>query len=80
MNAEMALEIARRQPRKITTSYWAKPIPPRQFDWCAVFDFDDEGPAGYGATEAEAIQDLESFMDECADIIDDRRQQAKDSI
>lgn len=44
---------------RIVTHYWAKPIPPRQFDWSAMFDdSDDEGPVGYGATEAEAIQDL----------------------
>jgi hypothetical protein len=45
---------------KIITSYWAKPIPLRQFDWSAVTDdYDGEGcPIGYGETEREAIDDL----------------------
>ena len=53
---------------KIVTSYWAKPIPLRQFDWSAVddnydCDCDQDGffstcPIGYGATEQEAIDDL----------------------
>ena len=44
---------------KIITSYWAKPIPLRQFDWSAVDDNYEPGcPIGYGATEDEAIADL----------------------
>lgn len=48
---------------QIRTTYWAKPIPPRQFDWEAWRDGDepdDNGrmPYGYGRTEAEAIDDL----------------------
>lgn len=51
----------------IETSYWAKPIPTRAFDWSAlrpnVYDgAPDAGwPSncqGFGATEAEAIADL----------------------
>jgi hypothetical protein len=44
---------------KIRTSYWAKPIPLRQFDWDAVTDDYEPGhPIGYGRTEPEAIADL----------------------
>ncbi len=48
---------------KIKTEYWAKPIPPRNFDWCAYRDSDepnDDGQmmCGYGKTEQEAIADL----------------------
>ena len=49
---------------KIKTTYWAKPIPSRLYDWCAVTDdydgADDAGwqPIGYGRTEQEAIEDL----------------------
>jgi hypothetical protein len=48
---------------RIVTSYWAKPIPVRQFDWAASYDGDEPNDAGsmaigYGRTEAEAIADL----------------------
>jgi len=45
---------------KIKTSYWAKPIPLRQFDWEAIDDdtYDEGCPIGYGRTEQEAIADL----------------------
>lgn len=43
--------------RKIVTSYVRPPIPTRNCDWCAHYD-DEEGPTGWGATEAEAIADL----------------------
>lgn len=47
------------QPRHITTKYWAKPIPTSQYDWEARYTDDDEnGPTGYGSTEARAIADL----------------------
>jgi hypothetical protein len=63
---------------KITTDYWPKPIPQRDFDWSAIdedtYDADWEGeergfvsksPIGYGATEEEAIADLiGQFIDE----------------
>ncbi len=50
----------------IVTSYWAKPIPMRQFDWSAWFEgTEDEGmPLGYGRTEAEAIADLKEQVEE----------------
>ena len=45
--------------RRIITSHWLKPIPTKNFDWCATFDGYDEGdPIGYGATEQDAIDDL----------------------
>lgn len=34
------------------------PIPLRKFDWCAYFDGEEEGLIGYGAIEADAIDDL----------------------
>ena|SRR5258708_684000 len=43
----------------IITTYWAKPIPLRQYDWSAVTDNHDLGsPVGFGRTEQEAIDDL----------------------
>jgi len=55
---------------KIKTGYWAKPIPPRNFDWCAVDDDTYDGPPSticYGETEREAIQDL---LDQLNDFVD----------
>ncbi len=52
---------------RIKTSFWAKPIPLRQFDWEAIDDdtYDGEGcPIGYGRTEQEAIQDLRDQIEE----------------
>lgn len=48
---------------KIATSYWAKPIPPRQFDWSAWYDGDEPNDAGgmrigYGRTQDDAVRDL----------------------
>lgn len=41
------------------TNYWAKPIPPRQFDWSATLGSYEPGdPIGYGSTEADAVYDL----------------------
>lgn len=49
----------------IRTSFWAKPIPDRQFDWVAVTDNYEEGhPVGFGATENEAIEDLAEQLTE----------------
>lgn len=53
------------EKRKIVTSYVNPPIPTRQFDWCAHFEGEEEaGGYGYGATEAEAIQDFIGNRDE----------------
>jgi hypothetical protein len=49
---------------KISTEYWAKPIPIREFDWVAVDSDTYDGapdahcPIGYGTTEQAAIDDL----------------------
>ena len=49
---------------KIKTEYWAKPIPPRQFDWIAVDDnYEPGGPIGHGRTEQEAIDDLKEQVE-----------------
>jgi hypothetical protein len=50
---------------KIVTDFWMKPIPLRQFDWTATEDGWEPGmPYGHGATEAEAIADLEREIEE----------------
>ena len=55
---------------KIVTTCICPPIPVRQFDWCAFYDGEEEaGNYGYGATEAEAIQD---FIDNCQEGHDER--------
>lgn len=48
---------------RIITYYWAKPMPPRNFDWTATRDNDepdDDGNMmqGWGRTEQDAIDDL----------------------
>jgi hypothetical protein len=51
----------------IKTTYWAKPIPLRNFDWSAIDDATYDGPGcpiGHGATEAEAIRDLRTQLGE----------------
>lgn len=56
--------------RTIVTSYVNPPIPVRQYDWCAHYEGEEEaGNYGYGATEAEAIQD---FIDNCQADHDER--------
>lgn len=49
-----------REPRKIVTNYWPKPIPSREFDWTAYVDGSEENTRwyGYGRTEDEAVSDL----------------------
>jgi hypothetical protein len=50
---------------RIVTEYWAKPIPPREFDWQATRDDWEPGCSiGHGATEAEAIADLLAIEEE----------------
>jgi hypothetical protein len=45
--------------RKINISYEPKPIPMRNFDYCATFDGYEPGdPIGYGATEEAAKAEL----------------------
>jgi len=49
---------------KIITSYDHPPIPVRSFDWSACYEgFEEDGPCGHGATEAEAIADLTENYD-----------------
>lgn len=58
---------------KIITDYWAKPIPPRNFDWTATYDNYEGGdgydeptsPSAHGATEQEAIDNLLSDHPPC---------------
>lgn len=50
--------------RKVVTSHVFPPIPLRQFDWCAYFDGDEEGPQGWGGTEDAAIVDLLQTVEE----------------
>ena len=54
--------------RKIITIFVYPPIPWRSFDWCAYYDGDEgeeQAPRGWGATEAEAVKDLQdSFPNE----------------
>lgn len=54
---------------RITTHFWAKPIPPRNFDWCACRDNDepdDDGNMmqGFGRTEQDAIDDLIALIED----------------
>lgn len=45
---------------KIITEFVNPPIPVRSMDWQAVYEgYDDGDPIGSGATEQEAIDDLE---------------------
>lgn len=55
--------------RKLITHHEYPPIPTRQFDWCAYWDGDEEntGRHGWGATEAEAIEDLRRIQEEEAE-------------
>lgn len=44
---------------EIITDHVHPPIPIRSFDWCAYFDsYGEDGPRGWGETEAAAIADL----------------------
>lgn len=49
-------------PKIITTNVFP-PIPMRAFDWSAHFENREEGPYGFGATEAEAVSDLTDNYD-----------------
>ena len=50
---------------RIVTTYVHPPIPIRTSDWCACLDGQEEdGPYGWGATEAEAIADLQEKLEE----------------
>ena len=58
---------------RIETSYWRKPIPTDKYDWSAIdSDTYDGAPdasrqaraQGHGATEQEAIEDLQEQLAE----------------
>jgi len=49
---------------KIITQNIFPPIPVRCYDWLAYIDGDEEGLKGFGATEAEAVADLNGQIDE----------------
>jgi hypothetical protein len=54
---------------EIIVTYICPPIPVRSFDYCAtLYGSDPEGndPAGYGATEAAAIAELQAAIEERA--------------
>jgi hypothetical protein len=49
----------------IRTSHIYPPIPLRSFDWQACLDGYEPGdPLGHGATEKEAIKDLQAQIEE----------------
>ena len=51
---------------KIITHHVFPPIPTRSHDWCAWYDGTEEnGKYGWGATEAEAINDLRTNVEFC---------------
>ena len=58
---------------KIRTTYELKPIPNRSYDWTAVDDdtYDGGSMIGAGATEAEAIEDLQRLFRERAEYLED---------
>jgi hypothetical protein len=52
---------------RIVTTYVNPPIPIRTSDWCACIDGQEEdGPYGWGATEADAIADLKEKLEDAA--------------
>lgn len=53
---------------KIITQHVFPPIPTRSHDWMACLeDSDGDGPQGWGATEAEAVADLNVQIDSDTD-------------
>jgi hypothetical protein len=56
--------------RTVKTVREYPPIPDRRFDWCALYEGEEEaGGYGWGATEAEAITD---FNENCREMHDER--------
>ena len=50
--------------QRIVTHFVYPPIPVRNFDWAAVTDSYEPGcPIGYGATEQDAIADLQEQLE-----------------
>lgn len=50
--------------KKILTKHDPPPIPDRSLDWSAWVDGQDEDVTGWGATESEAIAELEAKLAE----------------
>jgi hypothetical protein len=50
--------------RLVTTKFINPPVPYRGSDWCAFYTDDPEGVHGWGATEAEAVEDLKAVETE----------------
>lgn len=49
---------------QIVTRYICPPIPSQDFDWVAYEDGKEEdGVYGYGATEQEAVNELQDLLD-----------------
>lgn len=48
----------------IATYFVNPPIPIRTSDWIAYIDGEEDGPKGWGKTEAEAIADLKQQLDD----------------
>lgn len=53
--------------RLIRTSHECPPIPTNKMDWAAWIDGDEEFGSGHGATEAEAIADIQEKWDDFCD-------------
>lgn len=47
----------------IVTDYDPKPIPIREYDWCAYIDGCEEGPVGYGPSRHLAVTDLLELLE-----------------
>jgi hypothetical protein len=70
MNTEKVMSVTRpsKNEPKIITRHDPPPIPIRCFDWTAVTENydgapDAKCPIGFGATEAEAIEDLQEQLE-----------------
>jgi hypothetical protein len=49
---------------RIITDHVFPPIPMRHCNWCAYYEGTEEsGPLGWGATESEAVTDLQENFD-----------------
>lgn len=42
----------------VETNYDPPPIPIREYDWAAAFDWEPGNPVGYGKTKQDALNDL----------------------
>lgn len=62
-----SVEVGASPQIRVRTSYWRKPIPTAQYDWCAYEDGQEEsGVQGFGATEFDAICGLFHEIEERA--------------